>query len=94
MPLVPEPTARSAVPGVSPGRGLLTVHRRSLKWGRQGRVGITSSFLRLQSSEKNITKTMQTIKNSEEKDEYELDKYEVSKPSFFLSFRQSKYIVL
>ena len=28
---IPEPTARSAVPGVSPGRGLLTVHKRSSK---------------------------------------------------------------
>ena len=26
--VIPEPTARSAVPGVSPGRGLLIVHRR------------------------------------------------------------------
>ena len=29
--LIPEPTARSAVPGVSPGRGLLIVHKRSSK---------------------------------------------------------------
>ena len=29
---------------------------------------------------------MQTIKNSEKKDEYELDKNEVSKPPLFLSF--------
>ena len=31
--IIPEPTARSAVPGVSPGRGLLILHyrRRSSK---------------------------------------------------------------
>ena len=29
--IIPEPTARSAVPGVSPGRGLLIVHKRSSK---------------------------------------------------------------
>ena len=28
---IPEPTARSAIPGVSPGRGLLIVHKRSSK---------------------------------------------------------------
>ena len=43
---------------------------------------------------KNITKTRQTIQNSEKKDEYELDKHEVSKSPFFLSFRHSKCIVL
>ena len=43
---------------------------------------------------KNITKTRQTIKNSEKKDEYELDKHEISKPPFLLSFRHSKCIVL
>ena len=26
--IIPEPTARSAVPGVSPGRGLLIMHNR------------------------------------------------------------------
>ena len=29
--IFPEPTAQSAVPGVSPGRGLLIVHKRSSK---------------------------------------------------------------
>ena len=42
---------------------------------------------------KNITKTRQTIENTEKKDEYELDKHEVSKPPFFLSFRHRKFIV-
>ena len=43
---------------------------------------------------KNITKTRQTTKNNDKKDEYELDKHEVSKAPFFLSFRHSKCIVL
>ena len=37
-----------------------------------------------------MTKTRQTIQNSEKKDEYELDKHEVSKAPFFLSFHDSK----
>ena len=36
----------------------------------------------------------ETIKKNEKKDEYKLDKHEVSKPPFFLSFRHSKCIVL
>ena len=51
-------------------------------------MGVTSSFLKLLSSDKNIDKTKQTIKNSEEKDKYELDKHEVSKPRFFFFCKQ------
>ena len=56
------------------------------------RVNITQSFLKLLSSDKNITKTRQTIKNSEDKDEYKLDKHKVSKPPLFLSFPHSKCV--
>ena len=57
-----------------------------------GNYVIFSEVVRVE--RKNITKTRQTITNSEKKDEYELDKHEVSKPPFFLSFRHSKCIVL
>ena len=47
------------------GHESITVRQRSRKVIR---VGITSSFLKLLSSDENIAKTMQTIKNSEEKE--------------------------
>ena len=75
----------ATVPAPSPANRVLAKSKVGSS-RKEARVGFTSSFLKLQSSGKKITKTRQTIKNSEKKDEYELDKHEVSKPLFFLSF--------
>ena len=59
-------------------------------------MGITSSvqITRLWRTIADCFETRQMIKNSEEKDEYELDKHEVSKPPFFLSFCHNKCLAL